>query len=187
MTAFEGFRVRHRWLPALIVALTAGVAAPVAAQPTEPGTPEFRDLSDRLRGGDTVTVMGPSIGRVRGRFVDLSSDTLTIVTESGRRTLEVSDIDRVSRRRRGVLLGSLIGLGVGIGLAIPVNMLYRNEGANGTGAVAYIVGLSTATGLGIDALIDLPRTVYRRPGSPRVRLAPQVGPGAAGAAVHVTF
>ena len=182
----ETRHVRRHWVPALIVAISAAVAAPVAGQSAEPGGPAFQDLSDRLSGGDTVTVMGPAIGHVRGRFVELTADTLTIATESGRRSFDASEIDRVSRRRHGVVLGSLIGLGVGIALAVPLNML-NEEGGNRIGGTAFVVGISTAVGLGIDALIDLPRTVYRRPGSPRIRLAPQLGPGAAGAALHVTF
>jgi len=175
------------WLPALIVAVAAGIAEPAAAQSTRVTEPPRAELAGRLRGGDTVTVTGPTVGRVRGRFVDLSSDALTVATDGGMRTIAFSDVDRVTRRRRGVLLGTLIGLGVGIGLAIPLNQLYDHEGGNRVGPNAVVLGASTAVGLGIDAMIDLPRTVYRRPERLKVRLAPQFAPDAAGIAMHVQF
>lgn len=188
MNSFQVTRwASQRWLPAMLVAIAAGIAAPATAQSTQGTEPAFAELAGRVRDGDTVAVTGPTVGRVRGRFVDLSADALTVATDAGPRTIAASDIDRVTRRRRGIVLGTIIGLGVGIGFAIPLNMLFDNEGGNRVGPTAFVMGTSTAVGLGIDALIDLPRTVYRRSDRLKVRLAPQIAPRGAGLAMHVAF
>lgn len=188
MNSFQVTRwASQRWLPAMLVAIAAGIAAPATAQSTQGTEPAFAELAGRLRDGDTVTVTGPTVGLVRGRFVGLSADTLTVATDAGPRTIGASDIDRVTRRRRGVVLGTIIGLGVGIGFAIPLNMLFDNEGGNRARPTITLLAASTGIGLGIDALIDLPRTVYRRSDSRKVRLAPQIAPRGAGLAMHVAF
>jgi len=187
MNSFHATRPSPRRLAGLIVAVMAVTAAPAAAQPASDTEPTFAVLDNRLREGDTVTVTGPSLGVVRGHFAGLSPETLLVNTDDGPRTIAASDIDRVTRRRRGVVLGTIIGLGVGIGFAIPLNMLFDNEGGNRAGPTIKLLAASTGIGLGIDALIDLPRTVYRRRDRVKVRLAPQLTRGGGGVAMQVTF
>lgn len=66
-------------------------------------------------------------------------------------------------------------------------MINDNEGGNRIGGTAFVLATSTFVGLGIDAAINLPRTVYRREGRPKVQLAPHVSRGGGGVAMHVRF
>lgn len=169
---------------ALAVLLLA--AMPAAAQPPA-ADPDLVSLAGRLRAGDRVAVTGPGGERVRGVFAGLSPDTLLLDTDAGRRAIPAADIDRITRTRFGVVLGTLVGLGTGVAFAIPLNMLIAAEGGDAVGDTAKLLALTTGIGFGVDALVNLPRTVYRRGERPRVRLTPQVGPGGGGFALHVTF
>jgi hypothetical protein len=124
---------------------------------------------------------------VRGVFAGLSPDWLLVDTGGGRRAIPAADIDRVTRTRFGIVLGTLIGLGTGVALAIPVNMMIANEGGDALGDTAKLLALSTGIGFGVDAAVNLPRTVYRRGEQPRVRVAPTVTRGGAGAAMTIGF
>lgn len=170
-----------------IVVAGVATAAPALAQPAASDPPPaFSGLGSRLRSEDRVAVTTP-VGTLKGRFVQVADDVLVIKDEQGLRRIPASDVDRITRKRHGVLLGTLIGLGVGTALAVPVNMLFHSEGADATAPTVFLVGLSTGIGVGIDALVDLPRTVYRRDRPMTMRVAPQVGPKRAGVALQVGF
>ena len=168
------------------MALAAG-AGPAAAQPAPGADPSVLELGRKVRPGDRLTVTTRDLARIRGKLVAVGDDGLVLATDSGRQQVALSDLDRVSRRRHGMLLGPIIGAGAGIGFAIPVAMLYQNEGADATVPAAFLIGLGAGIGLLIDAAIDLPRTVYRRDTQPKVTVAPQIGPRSRGVVMHVTF
>lgn len=171
-----------------IVVAGVATAAPALAQPAASDPPPaFSGLGSRLRSEDRVAVTTTTLGTVKGRFVQVADDVLVIKDEQGLRRIPASDVDRITRKRHGVLLGTLIGLGVGTALSVPLNMLFHSEGADATAPTVFLVGLSTGIGVGIDALVDLPRTVYRRDRPMTMRVAPQVGPKRAGVALQVGF
>ena len=101
------------------------------------------------------------------------------------REVRAADVQRVQRRRVGVLVGTIIGAGVGIGLGLAAASYAENEAGNASSAFLAVFAISTGTGLGIDAAINRNRTVYER--NPRITVAPVVTPRAAGARVTVTF
>ena len=164
-----------------------GMAAVVAVLMAASVAGAQTGLETRLREGDRVSVSGPEIGRVGGRFTRLTQDSLTVETDTGERQISLGQVDRIKRTRFGVLLGTIIGAGVGVAFAIPLNMLIEAEGGNATGDTAKLLALTTGIGFGIDAAINIPRTVYRRDQQPRVQIAPQVGPHGGGVALRVTF
>lgn len=173
---------------AAALAVLLMTALPAAAQsPAAAADADLASLAGRLRAGDRVAVTGPGGERVRGVFAGLSPDTLLLDTDAGRRAIPAADIDRITRTRFGVVLGTLIGLGTGVAFAIPLNMMIANEGGDAVGDTAKLLALTTGIGFGVDALVNLPRTVYRRGERPRVRLAPAVSRTGAGVAMHVTF
>jgi hypothetical protein len=171
---------------AIVVAAGVTTAAPAFAQSAASDSTAFSGLGSRLRSDDRVAVTTPQ-GTMKGRFVQVADDVLVIKDAQGLRRIPASDVDRITRKRHGVLLGTLIGLGVGTALAVPLNMWFHNEGADATAPTVFLVGLSTGIGVGIDALVDLPRTVYRRDRPMTMRVAPQVGPKRAGVALQVGF
>ena len=144
-------------------------------------------LAEKLKAGDQLTVTAQDLARIRGKLIAVRDDGLVIDTGRGRELVRFDTIEKVSRKRFGVLLGPIIGASVGVACAIPVAMLFTNEGAEPAGPVALLVGLGAGTGLLIDAAINLPRTVYRREPSPRVQIAPQIGRDRRGVALQVTF
>ena len=177
-----GGRVRERAAIAIACLLTAGVAR---AEAQTRNAAEV--LADTLKPGDRLTITVTDLTRIRGKLIALGDHGLVLDTGTGEQVVPFDVVDRVSRRRFGVLLGPIIGAGVGVGFAIPVAMLFHNEGADATAASAFLIGLGAGTGLLIDAAINLPRTVYRRAPAARVRIAPQVGRGRRGVALQVTF
>lgn len=144
-------------------------------------------LANTLERGDRLTITVGDLTRIRGKLVAVGDAGLVIRTDTGEQVVPFEVVERVSRRRFGVLLGPIIGAGVGIGFAIPVAMLFHNEGADATAASAFLIGLGAGTGLLIDAAINLPRTVYRRESPPRVRITPQMGRDRRGVAMQVSF
>ena len=155
---------RERAAIAIACLLTAGIAR---AEAQTRNAAEV--LADTLKPGDRLTITATDLTRIRGKLIALGDNGLILDTETGEQVVPFDVVERVSRRRFGVLLGPIIGAGVGIGFAIPVAMLFHNEGADATAATAFLIGLGAGTGLLIDAAINLPRTVYRRESSPRVR------------------
>jgi hypothetical protein len=149
-------------LTGLVLAVAVAMAEPAAAQPVENTGLTLAVLNNQLRAGDRVTVTGPAVGEVRGRFAGLSPETLLVETDAGPQRVALADVAMVKRRRHGVILGAIIGAGVGVALAIPMRMLYDNEGGEPGGDTLKLIAMTTGIGIGIDALVDLPRTVYRR-------------------------
>ena len=175
-------------LPRLCLLALALVAAttPAAAQSPPVVEPGFGALSARLREGDRLSITGPEIGAVRGRLVSVSHDRLTIRTETGLQDFTPPQVNRVKRTRFGVLLGPIIGAGVGVALAIPLNMLIAAEGGDATGDTLRVLAWTTGIGLGIDAAVNIPRTVYRRD-TRRVQITPQFSPHGRALALTVKF
>ena len=175
-------------LPRIAAALLAmaWLASPAAAQSGSTFT-RITELESRVRQGDRLSITGPDIGTVRGRLIALERDRVTIDSDAGVRHIAADQIDRIKRTRFGVLLGTIIGAGVGVAFAIPLNMRIHAEGGDALGDTTKLLLLSTSIGFGIDAAINIPRTVYRRDARPRVQVAPLVGADGAGVAMRVSF
>jgi hypothetical protein len=144
------------------------------------------ELSRKVRPGDRLTVTTSDRGGIRGTLTAIRDEGLVLRTDAGDAHVPLAAVDRVSRTRHGFLLGPIIGAGVGVGFAIPVSMIFHSEGADATRASAFLIGFGAGVGLLVDAVVDLPRTVYRRDRA-SVSVAPQVGRGGGGLVVHVTF
>lgn len=165
--------------------LVFGAVTPALAQ-SDVSRP-FQSLGSRVRPGDTVTVQGETIGEVHGRVISVTAEALTVTGDTGPRTIAGVDVDRIERRRKGVLLGALIGLGAGAAAAIPLNSWFHNEGNDATAETLAVIGIGTGVGLGIDALVDLPRTVYVRERRIGIRVEPRVLMSGGAVSLHVAF
>ena len=129
---------------------------------------------------------------LHGRITEVNADRLVIGSGQNIRQVPYSEIVRIDRED-GLINGTLIGLGVGVALgswaATNVNDDYREDNLvcgvayfedctedNPAVAAGILMGLSTALGAGIDALIShYDRNVYYRDGGPRVSLSPILG------------
>ena len=158
---------RHLTAALAITLVTLLIASTAAAQDAR-GT-----LERKTRPGDRLTVDMSDRGKIEGRLISAGAEILTIETAAGPASIPYSSIDRVRRRRNGVLLGSVIGLGAGVAAGIPLKMLMDNEGADGQGALLTMAAIGLGAGLAIDAALNLNRTVYRRSDTTvRFELAP---------------
>jgi hypothetical protein len=146
--------------------------------------PAFERMRTKLKAGNRVTVDLQNGSTLEGRFVDARPDAMTIATAIGDRTLTPAEMLRVQRHGRGVLLGAIIGGGVGLVFGIGASTILRYEGEDGDGALFGLTALGLGVGIGLDALINIPRTVYLRPA---FRATVGLDPNPRRPAVHLIF
>jgi hypothetical protein len=132
------------------------------AQPSGPD-PAFERMRTKLKAGNRVTVDLQNGSTLEGRFVDARPDAMTIATVIGDRTLTPAEMLRVQKHGHGVLLGAIVGGGVGLFVGLGTSSILRAEDYDGDGALFGLTALGLGVGIGLDALINIPRTVYRRP------------------------
>ena len=172
----------------VVVVLLLGAAAYAAPTPAlaqlAADDAAVAALDRALRPGDKVTIALPGDARLTGRFILVSPEFLAVQTNEGRREVPTTDVQRVRRTRMGFLAGPVIGALAGLGLGLAAyNALGDDMAASGW---MMMIGVGAGVGLGIDAAINLPRTVYERD-APRVSVAPVVTPRGAGVGLKVRF
>jgi hypothetical protein len=136
-----------------------GVLAPSAA-PAQTVASSFEELRQVLKKGQTVVVTDASGQHVRGRVGDLSRSSLTVFLPETR-TFGEAAVAEV-RRPNSWKKGALIGAGVGAGFAIWDYSIDPSEPGNAAITVVA-VGLGTAIGAGIDALVGKGGKLLYRP------------------------
>jgi hypothetical protein len=160
---------------ALVLALTALVSAPAAAQTAA----SFNDLTLRLRVDDTVRLRDTSGRIVRGRITAVSSDQIVIDVNGQPTTFPAGRVGEVAVRHHALGAAALIGLASGA----TVGILFVHEFAGiagrptaGTYGVGGLVFGADGAGLGvgIGAIVPTTSLVYRAPGGGQVSLAPFV-------------
>jgi len=126
------------------------------------------DNLKQLRPGEKIEVVGTSMETLGGPFVSVSEEAITLRVGKNPQSIERAKVVRVSvrdtsHRKRNMLMGTAVGAGIGLAIAVPVGMLCSNEGNCGTGQTAgaalAVVGLGAA-GAGLGA-IPGNRTIYR--------------------------
>ena len=104
-----------RFRTLLAVCFTAMLAAPAwSGRSAGREGDEFAQLRARLRTNDAVRILLGDGSRVDGRVAEVTHQELVVTVDSAPRRLAATDITRVERRRNGVLMGALIGLGAGV-------------------------------------------------------------------------
>ena len=170
---------------AFLAALVVGCAWTVSAQ-TNGADPDFARMREKLKTGDRVTVSLLDGTTVKGRFAESSSDEVAVSTNTGERLVKAGDIARVQRTRTGVVLGTLIGGGVGVALGTAAAEYANNETGNGTQAFIGATLMGVGVGALIDALVNFPRTVYKR-SSNRVAMRIDTAPKRAAVGITLAF
>jgi hypothetical protein len=178
---------RSRFLGVVVAVGALLLASPpvLAGQAAATPDPAFSRLQEKLREGDKVIVTDQQGRSTKGRLTSVSAEEIVLTVDGAPRQFPADTVTRVKRQRTGVLLGALIGLGAGIAAAIPLYQLQENEGTY-TGVVFGVIALGVGSGIGIDALVNIPRTVYKREPN-NLALTPLVGPKHAGARLTVSF
>jgi hypothetical protein len=170
---------------AMAAAFAAAVlASPARAQDTLPD-PQFAALARQLRTDDSVRITLSSGEMVKGRLAELTPGQLTVLVGEERRAVPTTRVERVQRTRMGVTLGAIIGAGTGIATGAVLAHVF--DGDYPLQAALGLAAIGAGAGIGIDALVNLPRTVYRRTAMPTISAGPILAPGVRGAAVRMSF
>jgi hypothetical protein len=148
------------------------------------GETDAREAIERQsRGGDRLTIDTRQGLTLEGRLVSHGADALVLDIGEREQSVAFGQIDRVRRRRNGVIVGAIVGLGAGLTVGLPARMLVNNEAGNGDSVLLAMVGIGVGTGVLVDGLLSANRTIYRRSAtSVRFGVAPQSG----GASMRVT-
>jgi hypothetical protein len=161
------------------------ILAPSPA-PAQTASNSFEELRQVLKKGQTVVVTDATGQRTKGKVADLSPSSLVVLVPEARTFTEptVSEI----RVTDPVSNGALIGAAIGAGFATWDYLIDPSEPGN---AVVFTVaiGLGTAVGAGIDALVNRGgKLLYTSPRPiRRVTISPAIGKDRQGALVSVRF
>jgi hypothetical protein len=161
------------------------ILAPSPA-PAQTISNSFEELRQVLKKGQTVVVTGASGQRTKGKVADVSPYSLVVLAPEARTFTEgtVTEI----RATDPLSNGALIGDAVGTGFAMWDYLIDPSEPGN---AVVFTVGigLGTAVGAGIDALVNRGGTIlYASPRQTRrLMILPVLGKHRQGGLVSVRF
>jgi hypothetical protein len=127
-------------------------------------TQDSWDNLKQLRPGQKIEVVDTSMKSLRGRFVSVSDEALTLEVGKGQESVERAKVVRVSvrdtsHRTRNILLGAGILGGAALAIGIPLAEFNHNEG-HSNGVVAALIAGGFGGGAAIGA-VPGSRTVYR--------------------------
>jgi hypothetical protein len=145
---------------------------PGAARAQTAATTSFEELRRILKHGHRIVVTDTTGQRVTGKVREVSTSPPSLVIAIPEpRTVRAEAIAEI-RTVDCVINGALIGAGIGASLAVWDYLIDPSEPGNGA-IFAVAIGLGTAVGAGIDALIDGRRVLYRSGAQKgRVTIAP---------------
>ena len=160
----------HRILMLPLVALSFAGCAHL--QPTQ----AWPELVRRLETGNPVAVTDAEGREVRGRVAAASSASLTLDVNGTARQFDSTDVRQVRRDGDRLWNGLAIGAGIGVlGSALMDNRCsgqpVRCDDKQVPERIAFLA-MTTAAGIGIDALHRDRRTVYESPGRVTLKVLP---------------
>jgi hypothetical protein len=166
-------------MPATLELLTAGLLAVGSGQ--SPTTPPPQTQIN-LAPGDRIDVTDER-QTIRGRIAELTSESLVLVNDDGRRRLALPSVQQIDRVGDPLWNGTAIGAAVGGGSALAaMAKACSNTNCSDTSANLdpriTLLGTLIGAGVGaaIDAMIDGRRTVYRAGQPEASQPAPTVQP-----------
>lgn len=161
------------------------ILAPSPA-PAQTASDSFDALRQVLKKGQTVVVTDANGRRTKGKVADVSPSSVVVFTPEARTFTE----DTVAEIRVTDPLsnGALIGAAIGTGFALWDYLIDPSEPGNAA-VFAVGIGLGTALGAGIDALVNRGGTVlYASPRqTPHLMISPLLGRDRRGAQVSLRF
>jgi len=149
--------------------------------------PAFERMRTKLKAGNRLTVDLMNGSTVEGRLIDVGADTLSISTDAGERRLPRLDVATVRRHGHGIILGSVIGASVGLTCGILVGTIFTSEGQDADPAIFGLTLLGLGVGAGIDAVANIPKTVYRQSSPARTTFKVEAGPRRKSVRVSISF
>ena len=150
---------------AMVAAVAVIIVMPsqsAAQEPPETPPAAFQDLPLLVNLGDRIAVTDDTGRELRGRIIDLSPSTLSLLVDGIRRDLGEADVSVIRQRQRDSLKnGALYGFVPGA----VIGGLFFTGGASEypifAMGIASLFGLGgAAVGAGVDALMESPRVIY---------------------------
>ena len=159
------------------------ILAPSPA-PAQTVANSFEELRQVLKKGQTVVVTDPSGQRTKGRVAEVTPSSLVLFIPERRifaepTVTEIRTTDPLSN-------GALIGAAVGTGFATWDYLIDPSEPGNAA-IFTFAIGLGTAVGAGIDALVGRRILYTPRRQTRRVMFSPLLEKDRHGAMVSVRF
>jgi hypothetical protein len=193
ITLQEDFMTHRTVLTAGALMLAALILSPKPAAAQEARS--FEQLQVLVKPGDRIFVTDKAGNETEGRVEGLSRSALSLRTKTSTKDWTESDVSRIRQWRHDSLKnGAIIGTGVGLGLGIAGALIFCGEfgdcGGEAAAAIAVYGGIGAGIGVGIDALIPSKRTVFT--GGPqtalgRFKVKPIVSSSRKGVAVAFSF
>lgn len=136
-----------------------------------PPTRSFAEVPGRIDIGTRVVVITTDGEAAAGKVAGLHDQALSIVSDDALREYPAGRIGRITRKKRHVAAGTLIGLGAGAAVGVLSASSVDSTGTPidaiaSAASLAVGVLLGTAAGAVIGALVQTNRTVYLAPASP---------------------
>jgi hypothetical protein len=139
-----------------IVAMLVMLSARASAQ-----HPNLLDLS-AIQPGEQLWITTDTVHT--GTLTRADADTILLATSQGELSIRTVDVLRIHRRTNGIRLGTLIGAGAAVPVAVVLGTHATNEG--GSAALIGLLSLAIGAGAGaaVDGILGTRRLVYERPG-----------------------
>jgi len=154
------------------------------------------NMAGRLAASEkTVHVTTEAGGKVKGKLLELSESSITMLVGGERKTLQKSEIQQVSEIRRHAGKGALIGTGIGAAFGVVAMLAACADCGDETvgyaviGAIVY-GGMGAGIGALAGAATQTERVVYRAPNhqsAARVTVSPLVSKRGAGLNLALQF
>lgn len=124
----------------------------------------------RLQPGEKVEVVDMNLKSLKGKFVSLSEEAISLRTDDEEKAIERANVLRVSalggKRRRNALIGLAIGAGAGLAVGAAIHAhLRETTGPDILAELAVPLGgaIGAGAGAGVGAAFPGSRTIYRAP------------------------
>jgi hypothetical protein len=123
------------------------------------------DNLKELRPGQKVTVVDMQMKELKGEFVAVTDESISLRVNKSEQTVERAGVLRVSlrdtsKRTRNMLIGAAIGVGAALAITVPLEIQQSNEGNSLAAVMAGATAAAGGAGAGIGS-IPGSRTIYR--------------------------
>ena len=169
--------------------ISAALTLALLSVPAAAAAGQAERIADIVQAGQQVLIVDDQGRGLEGRVELASAAVVRVSTRAGTEDVATDRIVRIEKPD-GLKNGTLIGLGVGLGLGVVGATLVHGEGAQSGQVAAAIVSNAlacTLLGTGIDAVFNNRRTLYERGRRLQTRVAPVVRSGVRAAVVAVTW
>ena len=120
---------------------------------------QSRDSWDNLKQllpGQKIEIVDMKMKSLKGEFTSFTDEAIVLREGKAEQSVARADVMRVSvrdtsHRTRNMMIGTLVGVGAGLALTIPLEIQQSNEGNSIAGAMVGVTAGLGGAGLGLGA------------------------------------